>query len=91
MMKYDEDGQPMMTNKQMLQMLVREIPQFSHKLDTVAADVDQLKTDVSHLKTDMHQVKSDIKGLRIQLHQNHTSFIKNQDDLEKRVAVLEAA
>ncbi len=88
---YDEDGQPMMSNTAMLQMLVKEIPLLSKNLTSLEQRVDGIDQKVTKLSVDLTEVKSDVKGLRLQVHQNHTSFITNQQEMETRIAVLEAA
>ncbi len=107
---YDEDGQPNLSNKQMLQILVKDIPvmykelrkdiqdldqKLSKKIDGVdqklTKRIDSVTSDLHQVKSDLNSVKSDLKGLRIQVHQNHTSFITNQQEMEQRIAVLETA
>ena len=82
---YDEDGQPMMSNKQMLQMLVKEIPDVYRDLRS------QIQESEKRITLEMHEMKLEIRGMKLQTHQNHSSFITNQTDMEKRIAVLETA
>ena len=82
---HDEDGQPMMSNRAMLQMLVKEIPVMYRDLRDEIRSLDQ------RLSRKIDSVSSDLKGLRLQVHQNQSSLIQTQEDLEKRVAVLETA
>ena len=89
---YDEDGQPMMSNNVMLKMLVKEIPVMYKDLRSQIEESEQRITlEMRVMKLHISEVKSDVKGLHLQLHQNHTSFITNQMDQEKRIAVLEKA
>lgn len=88
--RYDEDGQPMMSNAAMLKMLVDEIPVNDKRFSDLQDQVNFLASDLKQVKLDLNEVKSDLKGLRIQTHQNYVSFITNQQDMEKRIAVLEA-
>ena len=93
---YDEDGQPMMSNKAMLQMLVKDIPVIYKDLRGLMHDMEtELKRDITtldkKLSTKIDCIASDLKGLHLQVHQNHTLFVTNQEELGKRVAVLEAA
>ena len=87
---YDEDGQPMMSNKAMLKMLVDEIPVMYKDLRNQIEESEQRITlEMRVMKLHISEVKSDVKGLHLQLHQNHTTFIANQMDQEQRIAVLE--
>ena len=65
------------------------------RMDRRFGDIDEdlvtVKTEMNHMKSDLSEVKSDLTGLRFQLHKNHTTFITNQQEIEKRVQVLAAA
>ncbi len=77
----DDNDVPDLSNRELLKVLMQEI-----------ADVRrELKEDIAVLDNKITVVSSDLKGLRLQVHQNHTSFITNLQDHEKRIAVLEAA
>lgn len=87
----------MMSDKQLNQMLLEEIPLISKnlnrledKVDSMASDIGVLKSDVGTLKSDMTQVKSELHQLNFKVDQNHICLMTNQTDMEKRVAVLEA-
>ncbi len=95
---YDEDGQPMMSDKQLNQMLLREIPLISKnlnsledKVDLLSSDIGMLKSDVNVLKLDIKQIKSDLHQLNFKTDQNHICLMTNQNGMEKRIEVLEAA
>ncbi len=85
---YDEDGQPMMSNTKMLQMLVDEIPVNDKRFSDLE---ERLTKRIDSLASDMTEVKSDLKAMNIKSDQNHICLMTNQDVLEKRIVVLEAA
>ena len=84
MQTYDEDGQPNLSNKKMLQMLLKGIPLLHKELREDIEKLDQ------KLGRRIDAVESEVKNLRLEVHQNHISFIINQEECAKRVAVLEA-
>ena len=55
---YDEDGQPMMSNKQMLQMLVKEIPDVYRDLRS------QIQESEKRITLEMHEMKLEIRGMK---------------------------
>ncbi len=96
---YDEDGQPMMSDKAMLKMIVKEIPVLDRTLraDIAALDrkvclrMDRMDERFDEMMKEFASLRSETKELHFQVHQNFTALITNQQDLEKRVAVLETA
>ena len=96
---YDEDGQPMMSDKAMLKLIVKEIPVLDRTLRTEIAEVDQklgklgkrMEEGFDQMMKEFASLRSETKELHFQMHQNFTSLITNQANLEKRVAVLEGA
>ena len=88
---YDEDGQPMMSNKAMLRMLVKEIPINDRRMANLEDRMDFLASDMTEVKSDLKKVKSDLKMLNIKTDQNHICLMTNAEDMEKRIRVLEAA
>lgn len=90
--RYDEDGQPMMSNSQMLKRLVDEMPVMYRDLRGQIQDLKtELKGDIARLDTKIDGVAADLKQLSFKVDQNHLCLMTNQEDMEKRIAVLEAA
>lgn len=81
--RYDEDGQPMMSDKQLNQMLLREIPLISKNLNRLEDKVDSMASDIGVLKSNLHQ-------LSFKVDQNHICLMTNQEDMEKKITVLES-
>jgi hypothetical protein len=50
----------------------------------------EIRTGENALSKKIDVVASDVKNLRFEVHQNHTTFIHHQTNLEKKVAALEA-
>lgn len=86
----DESGElPELSNRELLRVLMQEIADTNHEL---SEKIDGLDKSMRKEMVDMKkELKSDIHTLRLEVHQNHTSFIANHDALEKRVIVLELA
>lgn len=83
-MAHDEDaGVPDLSNRELLRVLIQEIVDVRRELKEDIASLDQKFTK----KFDV--LSSETKVLRLEVHQNHSSFIHRQDDLERRVEVLE--
>lgn len=74
-----------LTNEKMFGIIMQEISDVHRELRT-----DMLNLH-NELKIDIRDVKNEIKGLRFEVHQNQSTFMKNHENLEKRVAVLEGA
>ena len=71
----DEDNDvPDLTNKELLKVLLDEIAAVRRELKE---DIVVLDKKITRVSVDLGTVSSDLKGLRIQAHQNHTSFITN--------------
>lgn len=49
----------------------------------------EFKSEMNRLEKKIDAVGSDLSTLRLEVHQNHTSFIANNTDLNKRVKKLE--
>ncbi|HVW66737.1 MAG TPA: hypothetical protein VHA78_03305 [Candidatus Peribacteraceae bacterium] len=80
-----------LTNEKMLHILLQEIADVRYELKTDIQNLDQrLSGRIDGLASDVTIIKTDLTSLRLEVHQNHLTFIKNHDDLEKRVTVLEA-
>ena len=92
----DKDtGVPDLSNRELLRVLMQEIVDVSRELKEDIMDLDQklsgkIDTIDQKLTGRIDSLSSAVKVLRLEVHQNHASFIKRQNDLEKRVNVLEA-
>jgi hypothetical protein len=93
-MTHDDDINelPDLSNRELLAFVIQEFAdtnrELTGKIEAVASDMKDMKKE---LKNDIASVKSELHTLRIEVHQNHSTFIANQTALEKRVKVLEMA
>ncbi|MBI2635819.1 hypothetical protein HYW84_00635 [Candidatus Peregrinibacteria bacterium] len=88
----DNDSVPDLTNKELLKTLLDEIASVRKELKEDISTLDERLNDrIDGVSLQLNKFTSELKGLRFQLHQNHTSFITNQEELGKRVSALEAA
>mgnify|MGYP005665690681 CR=1 FL=1 len=85
--KDDSDDFQDMTNKEMLTILMQEIADVRHELKN---DIAKLDARIGSLNTRVESISTEVKGLRTELHQNQSTFINAQEDLDKRVSTLEA-
>ena len=84
----DEDNTvPYMDNQRMLKVIFDEIVAVRRELKE---EDQKLSEKIDSLTLEVKTISSDLKGLRLQVHQNQTTFIQNQQDLDHRVTVLEA-
>ncbi|MFH0770153.1 MAG: hypothetical protein V1926_02130 [Candidatus Peregrinibacteria bacterium] len=91
----DDDGVIDLSNKQLLKVLLDEIADVRRELKGDIADLDQKLTKridgVGHgLSKNIDALSSDFQALRIEVHMNQLTFMKNHEELEQRVVVLEA-
>lgn len=87
---------PDLSNRQILSILMQEIADVRLELKSDIAGLrTELKGDIfglrTELKGDIAKVQSELHTLRIEVHQNQSTFIKNHDALEKRVTTVEMA
>jgi archaellum component FlaC len=99
----DDDGLPELSNRKLLQILMQEIADVRGELkeDSMRqtgmimqeiVDVrSELKEDIGRLDTKIDGVSKDLHKLKHEINYNYVTFIKNHDDLDKRVTVLELA
>ena len=88
----EDDGIGDISNRNMLQILMQEIADVRKELKEDIANLDHKLTQrIDVLSSDVQVLSSDVQTLRLEVHQNQTVFLKNHDQLERRVAVLEAA
>lgn len=95
--RYDEGGQPNLSNKQMLQILLKEIPVIHRELSgdiraldhKLSARMNGIEGRLGKVKGQMNDLSSDMKILRLEVHQNQLAFMTNHHELQKRVTVLE--
>lgn len=92
----DTDELPDLTNRELLRVVMQEIADTHLELRGDIADLrTELKGDIADLRTelkgDIAQVKSELHTLRLEVHQNQSTFISNQMALEKRVKAVEMA
>ncbi len=85
-----------LTNAKMFAIIMQEISDVHRELRTDILSLrSELKTDIfsldQKLSKKIDSLSTEVKGLRFEVHQNQSTFIKNHEDLEKRVAVLEGA
>jgi archaellum component FlaC len=73
-----------LTNRDMLRIILKEIADVSRELKE--------GFDETYKKLDkkIDALSSDVKGLRLEVHQNQTSFIENLEEIDERVKILEA-
>ena len=55
----------------------------------LAGRMDRLEVRSDEIVGGMDKLETEFKSLRIEVHQNQTTFIKNHEELEKRFDVLE--
>ncbi|MBI5794469.1 hypothetical protein HZA87_05340 [Candidatus Uhrbacteria bacterium] len=73
------------SNRLMLNILMQEIADVRHELKEEMAEMRK------ELKGDIASVASELHTLRLEVHTNQTTFMRNHADLEKRVVMLETA
>lgn len=89
--KDDSNGIPDMTNKEMLRLLLQEISYVRTELQQEISSVKkELKEDIVNLTKKIDQVDRKVDDLSFKVDRNHLTFMKNLDDVDKRVGVLEA-
>lgn len=82
----DEFGElPELSNRDLLRILMQEI------VDTRNELIERMNLMKMELKKDVVKVGSDLHTLRLEVHQNQSTFIANHTALERRVKVLEMA
>ncbi len=82
----DEFGElPELSNRDLLRILMQEI------VDTRNELIERMDLMKMELKKDVVKVGSDLHTLRLEVHQNQSTFIGNHTALERRVKVLEMA
>ncbi|MFH1670727.1 MAG: hypothetical protein ABIA92_04030 [Patescibacteria group bacterium] len=94
----ENNGFEDMTNREILRIMLQEIADVRRELkediegvrQELKVDIQSLQSDIKTIKSDVKNLQSDVKNLRAEVHQNHTSFIHNQEDMEKRIVSLEA-
>lgn len=78
----DENGElPDLSNRELLRVVMQEIADTNK----------ELSGKIGAVASDLKDVKSELHTLRIEVHQNHSTFIANQTALDKRVKTLEMA
>ena len=88
----DDDGLEYLSNKKMLDILLQEIADVRYELKNDIRNLDlKLSKRMDGLDGKIDVLSSEIATLKIEVHQNQTTFIHNHQELEKRVSVLEAA
>jgi len=55
----------------------------------LSGEIGKLGKEVGSLRSDFGSLRSEFGSLRMEVHQNQSTFIKNHEDLEKRVTVIE--
>lgn len=97
-MTYDDDTDelPDLTNREILAVVMQEFADMRNELkQEFKQDLSELKTelkeDIAKLSGRVDKVASELHTLRIEVHQNHSTFIANQRAMEKRVKTLEMA
>lgn len=96
----DESGElPVLSSQEMFRMIMQEIADTNHEL---SAKIDGLKENITGLDRKLgkridgldekaNKVASELHTLRLEVHQNHSTFIINQQDHDKRITKLEMA
>ncbi len=92
----NNDELPDLSNREILRVVMQEIADTHKELRGDIAELrTELKGDIANLDKKLSgridSVASEVHTLRIEVHQNQSSFIANQMDMEKRVKVLEMA
>lgn len=92
----DTTGLPDLSNRDILRIMMQEIADVYADLKKDMVDIDGgLTQKIDNIASDMQvmkkELKSDIHTLRLEVHQNQTSFMANHTALEKRVTTLEMA
>lgn len=77
-------GRKKRTTERMLHMIMDEIVDVRNELKEEISDVR------NELGGRIDTLAQDVRSLRLEVHQNHLTFMKNHDDFEKRVTTLEA-
>lgn len=88
-----------LSSQEMFRMIMQEIADTNHEL---SGKIDGLKEDITSLDRKLgkridgldekvNKVASELHTLRLEVHQNQSTFIANQAAMEKRVKVLEMA
>lgn len=92
----DTDGVPDLSNRKLLEVLMQEIVDVRRELKQDIADSrSESKRDIASMDQKFSgkfdALSSSLHLLKLELHQNQSTFILNHADLEQRVTVLEAA
>lgn len=80
-----------MSNSQMLKYLVDEIPNTEKKFENLEQQISGLKSDIVGIDRKIDGVAANLQQLNFKADQNHICLMTNHEDMEKRIAVLEAA
>jgi len=62
---------------------------LSGDIGKLEKEVGSLRSDFGSLRSDFGSLRSEFGSLRMEVHQNQSTFIKNHEDLERRVTVLD--
>ncbi len=86
----DIDGVPEMTLSKAVQVLMQEIADVHYELSNKMAELKQDIASVDQKFTKKFDgLSSDFGSLRMEVHMNQATFMKNHDALEKRMVVME--
>ena len=92
-MPHDDDaiGQEDISNNKMLKILLDEIVDVRNELKGEMADLkNDLKTDIRTVDAKVDALGKDVKHLSYNVSLNHSTLIKNTEDLHTRVSTLES-
>ena len=83
-----------MPRYELVDLLIKEmgnvVYEANEKLrEDLGGRIDKIGHRIGNLESDMNGLKSEMGVLRMEVHQNQTTFIKNHEGLDKRVEVLE--
>ena len=68
----------------------KNLSQQMNEMDArLSGDIGKLEKEVGSLRSDFGSLRSEFGSLRMEVHQNQSTFIKNHEDLERRVTVLD--
>lgn len=84
MVKLFQKGRSKMSEKELLELLVRKVSGIETDIAVIKTDVAVLKTDVSGLKTDVSGLKTDVTGLKTEMKEIKTE-LKDVKDTVNRI------
>ncbi len=79
-----------LSNRDLLEILMQEIADVRNELkEDISGLRNELKTEIQSCNVNIKDVQKEVRSFRMESHQNQVAFIKNIQDQDRRITVLE--